>query len=70
MENQMAQHPWVGRIPHGLEVNDRGRSGRECPVCGDLFYREARAVTPGVSHDRYVRHWRAEHTDPRRPPRR
>ena len=21
----MAQHPWVGRIPHGLEVNDRGR---------------------------------------------
>ena len=66
----MAQHPWVGRIPHGLEVNDRGRSGRECPVCGDLFYREARAVTPGVSHDRYVRHWRAEHTDLRRAPRR
>ena len=62
----MAQQPSRGRIPHGLEVSDRGRPGRECPVCGDLFYREAHAVTPGVSHDGYVRHWRAEHTDLRR----
>lgn len=55
------------KVPRGLEVNDRGRPGRECPVCGDLFYRDRPRVSADHPADSYVRHWRAEHRDVRQP---
>jgi hypothetical protein len=54
------------KVPRGLEVSDRGRLARECPVCGDLFYRDGQCVPPDHPADGYVRHWHSEHRDLRR----
>ena len=59
-------------IPRGLEVCDRGQPARECPVCGDLFYRdlffgEGQCAWAEHPADGYIHHWRVEHRDLRLP---
>jgi uncharacterized C2H2 Zn-finger protein len=43
------------RVRRGLVVNDRGQLGRECPLCGDIFYRDV---------NDYTDHWALEHAEP------
>ena len=50
------------RIPHGLEMDDRGRLGHECPSCGDVFYQDV-SVAAEHAPCRYTDHWLNEHRD-------